>query len=86
MTTVGYGDYFPKTHLGRFVGIIVCFWGVLVVSLFVVTITNMIMLEVTEDKTYSLLNRLRYKERLKVQATRVLTAAFRARKVKRTNP
>ena len=86
MTTVGYGDYFPKTHMGRLVGILVCFWGVLVVSLFVVTITNMILLELGEDKTYRLLDRLRSKDRLKVLATRVLASAYRARNQRAREP
>ena len=55
MTTVGYGDFFPKTTMGRVVGIIICFWGVVVVSIFVVTLTNMLAFEPSEDKTYSLL-------------------------------
>ena len=44
MTTVGYGDFFPQTHVGRAVGIVICLWGVLVVSLFVVTLTNKLAL------------------------------------------
>lgn len=42
MTTVGYGDFFPKSNIGRLVGIIIAFWGVLFVSLFVVTLTNLL--------------------------------------------
>ncbi len=41
MTTVGYGDYFPKTNMGRVIGIIIAFWGVFIVSLFVVSLSNM---------------------------------------------
>lgn len=40
MMTVGFGDYFPRTHLGRSICIIACFWGVFVVSMMVVTLTN----------------------------------------------
>ena len=42
MTTVGYGDFYPKSNIGRLVGIIIAFWGVLFVSLFVVTLTNLL--------------------------------------------
>ena len=37
---VGYGDYFPKTQLGRITCIIACIWGVFILSLFVVALTN----------------------------------------------
>lgn len=85
MSTVGYGDFFPKTHMGRFVGVIICLWGVVVVSIFVVTVTNMLTFDPTEEKTYSLLQRLSYKEQLKKQATHVLAAAYKGRSILKKN-
>lgn len=85
MSTVGYGDYFPKTHFGRFVGVMICLWGVVVVSIFVVTVTNMLAFDPTEEKTYSLLQRLAYKEELKRQATYVLAAAYKGRSILKKN-
>jgi hypothetical protein len=40
LTEVGYGDIYPKTNLGRVVCIIACIWGVFILSLFVVALTN----------------------------------------------
>lgn len=77
MTTVGYGDYFPVTEPGRFVGFVACLWGVLVVSMMVVTLSNMLSLESGEDKAFELLRRLQYKKDLKEKAARVLGAAVR---------
>lgn len=85
MSTVGYGDFFPKTSMGRFVGVIICLWGVVVVSIFVVTVTNMLAFDPTEEKTYSLLQRLSYKEDLKKQATYVLAAAYKGRSILKKN-
>ncbi len=42
MTTVGYGDFFPISNLGRIIGILACLWGVFIVSIFVVTLTNLL--------------------------------------------
>jgi len=40
MTTVGFGDFFAVTYLGRLVSIVACFYGVFLVSLMVVTLEN----------------------------------------------
>ena len=77
MTTVGYGDIYPKSNTGRLVGIIIAFWGVLFVSLFVVTLTNLLDFEGGEEKSYYLLQRLKHKDRLKVEAVNVLTSAYK---------
>lgn len=77
MTTVGFGDIYPKTILGRLIGIIVCFWGVFIVSFFVVTLNNMLTFDGNEEKSYKILLRLFYKEELKKEATKVLGCAFR---------
>ena len=79
MTTVGYGDYFPVTEPGRIVGFLACLWGVLVVSMMVVTLSNMLSLESGEDKAFMLLRRLEYKKDLREKAASVLGAAVRFR-------
>ena len=79
MTTVGYGDFYPQTHLGRFVGIIICLWGSFFVSLFVVTLTNLLLFEANEEKAYKLLARLNYKEQLKKDAVLALGHSYRTR-------
>jgi voltage-gated potassium channel len=40
MTTVGYGDLFPRTLIGRIVCILLVVWGIFVVSIMVVVLTN----------------------------------------------
>ena len=55
MTTVGYGDFYPKSHAGRVVGVICAFWGVVYVSLFVVSLTNMLEFDSPEKKAFMLL-------------------------------
>jgi len=79
MTTVGYGDYYPKTVFGRAVGVMLCLWGTWIVSLFVVSIQVTLKLTPAEEKTYQLLLRLKSKEVLKKTATFVLQAAFKGK-------
>ena len=40
MTTVGYGDFYPVTHLGRIVGVIASLWGAFIISLLMVTLST----------------------------------------------
>ena len=40
MTTVGYGDFNPKTQVGRLIGALCVSWGVLIVSVMVVVLTQ----------------------------------------------
>ena len=37
---VGFGDYYPKSHFGRFLIIICTFWGVFLVSMCIVSVSN----------------------------------------------
>jgi alpha-L-fucosidase len=52
-----------------------------VVSLFVVTVNNMLTFTPQEEKSYTLLLRLHYKEALKKYAVNVLSAAYQNRNV-----
>lgn len=40
MTTVGYGDFYPRTHLGRCVAVLGCVVGQFFVSIMVVAMSN----------------------------------------------
>lgn len=40
MTTVGYGDFFPRTLVGRIIDTLLVVWGVFIVSSMVVLLTN----------------------------------------------
>ena len=67
LTSAGYGDLYAKTFLGRIVAVIICFWGVLIISFFVVTVTNMLEFNSNELKAYELLMKLHYKHDLKIK-------------------
>ncbi len=45
ITTVGYGDYFPHTAIGRIIILIVAIWGTFIVSMMVVVVSNTLTME-----------------------------------------
>lgn len=40
MTTVGYGDFYPRTLIGRLIDVVLVIWGTFIVSIMVVALTN----------------------------------------------
>ena len=37
---VGYGDFFPMTHMGRSVGVLACLLGTFLVSFMIIALTS----------------------------------------------
>ncbi|EAR86593.2 small-conductance calcium-activated potassium channel protein (macronuclear) [Tetrahymena thermophila SB210] len=73
MTTVGYGDYYARTHLGRFIIFFVCIWGVFIVSMMVITLSNTLNITTLEKKAIAVLQRLHLKGQMKHHAAHILT-------------
>jgi hypothetical protein len=67
-------------------GIVMCLWGVLIISMFVVALTTLLNLESAEEKSLLILQRLGFKEDMKAQAALVLTSALRYRWLIRHHP
>jgi len=44
-TTIGYGEIYPQSHLGRFIAMIACILGMCLISLLVVSINTLIEFE-----------------------------------------
>lgn len=53
MTTVGYGDRYPNTHIGRLITFFGCLLGALLVSLMVVSLQNTTKLSIGEQRVYN---------------------------------
>ncbi len=83
MTTVGYGDVYPKSYGGRLLGIFICLWGVLLVSLFVVTISEALEFDHPQKNSYLLLQRLLFKEELRKESAVAISAMYKFKVEKR---
>ena len=84
LTSVGYGDIFPKTHFGRIVGILICFWGFFIVSFFVLTVDTILSFHPNEKNSYETLQSLFLKHEMKKNAVAVLSAGNAFKRIKQT--
>ncbi|OMJ91791.1 hypothetical protein SteCoe_5572 [Stentor coeruleus] len=59
MTTVGYGDFFPRTHIGRFIIVLSCIWGIFIISMMIVTLSNFILFTNEEDRSFEYIKKVK---------------------------
>jgi hypothetical protein len=76
MTTVGYGDFYPRSHLGRLVGVISCIVGMLLLSLIVVFLGSMSEFSPEEKKAFSKLKKLFASDNVENKAANVIKNIF----------
>lgn len=77
MTTVGYGDFAPRTHIGRAITTLACLWGVFIISLIVVSLTNTTAFTKSQARAHSILTKIVYKEKQKILAAIAIQNFFK---------
>lgn len=63
MTTVGYGDFYAKTHVGRLILVAGIILGTLLVSLTIVALTGISSMNREEEKAFTILKRILIRKR-----------------------
>lgn len=76
MTTVGYGDFYPFTNLGRLVIILTAFCGSALISLMTLITGNKLSLSGTEKKVYDFGNRIDARKEKEDSATTYFAKKF----------
>ena len=77
ITTVGYGDYFPKSNLGRFLVIFISFIGIILVSLIIMTLQNFVSFEDNENNAKTFVDRMNSKIEIKEEASNYFKTTLR---------
>ena len=72
MGTVGYGDYFPKTYMGRGIIFIASISGVIMTSLLIIVLSRYLSMSTAERKSYITLERLKLRGILQKAAREVI--------------
>jgi hypothetical protein len=83
MTTVGYGDVFPFTPLGRILTSALCVWGLFLMSIIVIILFQSLELSYEEKMSLLIFNKLKIKEILREEAVRMIQFNYKiSKKVK----
>ena len=73
MTTVGYGDFFPRSIIGRILISFIAIWGFYTVSLLVVVLKTTLSLSNLEDRALNVLTCVEMKTELRQRAAYIIT-------------
>ena len=74
--TVGYGDGYPSTHLGRGIMIITAFFGCFFVSLYIMTLNSLLRFSKQESKAFHQAKSITHQKSLKISAANIIKNSF----------
>ena len=86
MATVGYGDFYPTTHLGRLIDVVACFWGTFLISLMVLSLSISSELTPQERKAYNMIKKKEARLELEVSAINAIKSAIKLKLFIKKNP
>jgi hypothetical protein len=64
MGTVGYGDYYPQTYLGRVILFFAAITGIIVASLLILTLSTYLSMKMSENKAHITMHRLVLRDKM----------------------
>lgn len=69
ITTVGYGEYFPLTNLGRILVVIISLVGIILVSLMIMTLQSSLKFESKEERSKIFVDRISAKSEIGIMGS-----------------
>ena len=82
MMTVGYGDLFPKTHMGRVIAFLSSIMGMIILSLLIVTLSNIVELASNEKKAYNEIKKVDDISNLNLYSKNLIKSIFKLKLIK----
>ena len=76
---MGYGDYYVRTNIGRLIAFLICIWGVFLVSMMVIVLSSLLHMNVFETKSFTVVQRLLYRKKLRKAAAFLITSFIKNR-------
>ena len=77
MSTVGFGDFYPISLLGRTIAVLSCFWGAFLISMMVAGLTNAVEFNSQESISYDSIKSAQYDIDYGTSATIFIQNSFR---------
>jgi hypothetical protein len=77
MTTVGFGDFFPRTHVGRVIAIITAIWGTFLISLMIIMFNNYVLFSRPQEKSYRFFKKLSAYQEVREAAKKLIGSAIK---------
>jgi len=77
MMTVGYGDIYPNTHLGRVIAFLSALTGMLIVSLLIISLSYMVEFSPKERKAHNLIKKLEAGNEMKKNSSTLVKSVMK---------
>lgn len=81
MTTIGYGDFYPRTIPGRLVTFILSIWGVIMVSLSVVALSSVVNVRKREQMSFHMMKEVAISNRMKDKSIDLVQSLYKSAQV-----
>jgi hypothetical protein len=82
ITTVGYGDFYPKTNIGRCIVIISVFLGTFFISLTIVALQKSSSLDKNEMRAFTIVKKMNIRKQLREVFIKIIQTKYRMYKIR----
>jgi hypothetical protein len=78
MTTIGYGDFYPRTTPGRILTFFLSIWGVIIVSLMVVALSTFVDPSKRQSKAFFMIKMINLKQLKQIRSAELVVSSVKA--------